>query len=110
MAAGKFILTVIGACKSVLAILLKILLAAIAGAATIHHATYGGQVAGFKFTNVTAYPGYTANNLVARNGRIYRAAPIVAGCMQIGVANTTIQNFNFYVLSGQLPALNVYLL
>ena len=101
-----FIYTIVGSGAACQAILFQILFATIAGAATVHKTTNAGYIPDFNFCHITSHFCYTANNFVAGNSRVNCSAPIVPGCMQITMANTTEQDLNFNVVSRHFPALN----
>jgi hypothetical protein len=90
-------------------VLLQTFLAAIANATRVHHAAYGYDVALFELLDGTADLGYAANNFVARDAGInrrHKVDPLIPRLVQIGVADTTKQDFDLNIVFLRATALN----
>ncbi len=76
-----------------------------AGAVGIHHAADGGEVADFEFRYRGADFGDAADDLMAGDARIdgrHDAAPLVAGLVEVGVADAAEENLDLYVVLGRI--------
>ena len=80
-----------------------------AGQVGIHKTADPNQIAGFEFGHARADRGDPANNFMARHARVnglHQAAPLVAGVVEVGVADAAEENFNFHVAGRQLASRN----
>ena len=73
------------------------ILAIFTGMARINHAAHCADVTCFKFGHAIAHAFHAANDFVPRHTGINGIMPFIAGLMQIRVANTAIENFDFNV-------------
>ena len=83
--------------------LLQARLALGAGAVGVHQAADGGQVAGFELGDRGADFGDAADDLMAGNAGVdggHHAAPLVAGLVEIGVADAAEENLDLDVVLG----------
>lgn len=76
-------------------------------ATTIHHATHARQVTDFELADLVTHGRDTANDLMARHRRVNGVLPFITGGMQIGMANTTVENINLNVIGAQVTALDI---
>ena len=90
--AGALFGPVVGASKTVVAILLKPVGAGLAVLATVNHAAHADEVADLEFADQVAHSGDTANNFMARHRRVNRAAPFIPHRVQVGVAHAAKKN------------------
>ena len=83
--------------------LLKAGLALRTGAVCVHQAADRGQIAGLEFGDGGAYLGDAADNLMAGHTRVdgrHDAFPLIAGLVEIGVADATEKDFDLDVGGG----------
>ena len=66
--------------------------------AGIYHAADGGEVAFLEFRDFAACLYYAADDFVAGYHGVDGVVPFVAGLMQIGVADTAIENVDDYII------------
>ncbi len=100
-AAGVLVGEVVGE-GEVGAELLEARLALGAGAVGVDHAADRGEVAGLELGDGGADLGDAADDLVAGNAGIdggHHAAPLVAGLVEIGVADAAEENLDLHVVS-----------
>ena len=74
-----------------------------AGAVGVDHAADRGEVAGLEFGHGGADLGDAADDLMAGNAGVdggHHAAPLVAGLVEIGVADAAEENFDLHVVFG----------
>ena len=98
--------TVIGPREAFFAELFEIGLARRAMAAGIDHAADGGEIAGLEPGHTGADLDHPADDLVAGHHRIERIAPVVAGLMQVGMADAAIENVDLHVVRAGVAALD----
>ena len=79
---------VVGSGESVIAVLLLTLVTGRTVPTTIHHATDTGKITNFKIFDILTDGNDPAHDFVARNGGIQRVFPLIAGGVQIGMADT----------------------
>ena len=89
-AAAVFVRGIVGEGRAVLAELFEVVLAVFAGAAGIHQATDGGDVAFLEFLDVRANFHDASDDFVAGHARVGGAMPFVAGDMHVRVADAAI--------------------
>ena len=93
-AAGNFVRGVVGERGAGQAKLLQVFLAVFAGAAGIHHAADGGDVAFLEFFDVRAGLDDAADDFVAGHAGISRRVPVpfIARDVDVGVADAAEKN------------------
>ena len=72
----------------------------------IDHAANAREIAGLEFGNLRSDRRDPANDLMTRDGRILGEAPFVACEVDVRVANATVENLDFNIQIGWLPAGN----
>ena len=106
--AGVLVREVVGE-GEVLAELLEAGLAFGTGAVGVDQAAYGGEVTGLEFGNGGADLGYAADDFVSRDARVdggHDFAPLIAGLVEVGVADATEKNLDLDIVAGGIAALN----
>ena len=98
------ILAIIGAGHAIQAILFQPLFAMIAFETGVDHAANRNPVALGKAGDIFANRPDMTDNLVARNDRISAAAPVIARCVQVRMANAAMRYFNQDIVVAQAPA------
>ena len=68
------------------------MVAGFALAARIHHAAHADQIARLEAGDILADAAYAADDLVARHDRVGGAAPVVAGGVQVAVADAGVED------------------
>jgi hypothetical protein len=106
LAAGVFVRGVVGEDGAGGAELFVAIAAVFAGAAGIHQAAHGGEVADLEFFDAGADFDDAAEDFVAGHAGIGGAVPFVAGDMDIGVADAAVQDLDLHVLRAGLAALD----
>ena len=81
-------------------------LAVFTGAAGIHHAADGGDVAFLEFFDLHASFGYASDDFMAGHARIGGALPFVADDVQVRVADAAEKNLDLHVVRAGIAALN----
>ena len=74
------------------------MLTTVACPAGIHQAANSGIITYFQFGDFSARFGYFSYDFVPGNSGVNGSAPIVPGRVQIGMANTAIQDFDLYIV------------
>ena len=97
----------VGAGVAFAARLLFALAALVAGLAAVHHAADGHGVAGLVAGDRGAHLGHAADDLVAGHDRIGGPAPVVAGHVQVRVADAAVENLQRDVVRAQGPAFEI---
>ncbi len=103
--AEHLVFAVVGEGGNPLAVLFEAGAAVFAYAVRIHQAADGGEIAFLEFLHRLAGANHSANNFVARDARInrrQRLMPLIADLVKIGVANSTVENFDLHVLRTRL--------
>ena len=80
-----------------------------AGQVGIHETANADQITGFEFGDGRPDVGDTANDFMARHAWVnglHQAAPLVAGVMQVGVADAAEEDFNLHVARRRLASWN----
>ena len=72
----------------------------------IDHAAHAREIAGFEFGNLRPGRRDPANDLMTQHGQILAEAPFVACEVDVRVANATVENLDFDIQIGWLPAGN----
>ena len=78
-----------------------------AGAVGVDHAADGGEVAGLELGDGGADLGDAADDLVAGHAGVdggHHVAPLVAGLVQVGVADAAEEDFDLHVVLGGIAA------
>src|SRR5690606_38721088 len=96
---------VVGADETVLAVLLQALATGGAIAATVDQATDDGEVIDLETADRRADGHDATDDLVAGNGWIEGVVPLVAGGVQVGVADAAVEDFDLDVTLAQRAAL-----
>ena len=86
------VLAVVGEGGAVLAVLLQVMVAGFALSARIHHAAHTDQIARLEAGDILADAAHAADDLVARHDGVGGAAPVVAGGVQVAVADTGVED------------------
>ena len=105
-AAGVLVGEVVGEGK-VVAELLEAGLALGTGAVGVDHAADGGEIAGLELGDGGADLGDAADDFMAGHARIdggHHAAPLVAGLVEVGVADAAEEDFDLHVVFGGIAA------
>ncbi|KAG1264606.1 hypothetical protein G6F66_014195 [Rhizopus arrhizus] len=89
---------VVGPGRAFGAVLLQVVLAGVAVAARVDHAADAGVVADLETGDVAADFGHAADDLVARHHRVDRATPVVAGLVQVGVADAAVEDVDQHIV------------
>jgi len=79
-----------------------------AGAVRVHHAPTAARSPALK-RSPPSRARHAPYNLVPRHARVHRrhhAAPLVAGLVQIGVADAAEQNLHLHIVFGRIAPLN----
>ncbi len=92
---------------AIFAELFEAVLATFAGAAGIHHATDGGDIAFLEFFNMRAGLHDPPDDFVAGHARISGAAPFIAGGVQIGMADAAVKNLDLNIVRAGIATLKV---
>src|SRR5690606_29347588 len=95
----------VGAGKSCFAVLLQSFAAGSAGAATVDETADPGDIAHLEARHRAADGAYAADDLVAGHAGVERVVPLVAGGVQVGMANPAQENVDLYVVIARLAAL-----
>jgi len=82
-----FVDAAVGRNEAVFAVLLEIVFAGLAVAAAIDEAADADEVAGLELADVRADAAHAADDFMTRHYGVYRAAPVVAGGVQVAVAD-----------------------
>ena len=85
---------VVGADEAVLAVLFEVVFAGFAMAAAIDEAADTDQIARFEPSYFVANAAHAADDFVPRHDGVYRAAPVVAGGVQVAVADAGVEDVN----------------
>src|SRR5690554_46748 len=104
-ATGMAFLTVVGSHKAVFTVLFQPFMAGIAVLAGIDHTAHAHQITDFELADLISNCRNPPDNLMARNHRINGIAPLVAGRMQVRVADTAVHDFDLDILGLWLPPL-----
>ena len=99
------VLAVVGEGGAVLAVLLQVMMAGLALAARIHHAAHADQIARPEAGDILADAAYAADDLVARHDRVGGAAPVVAGGVQVAVADAGVEDVDDDIVRPGITAL-----
>ena len=102
------IFAVVGESGDLFAVLFEASAAVFAYAIRIHQAADCGKIAFLEFLHCLAGANHSAYNLVTRDARVNRRhglMPLIADLVKIGVANSTVKNFNLHVLRASFAAL-----
>ena len=78
--------------EAVFAVLLEIVLAGFAVAAAIDEAADADEVAGLELADLRADAAHAADDFMTRHYGVYRAAPVVAGGVQVAVADAGVED------------------
>jgi hypothetical protein len=89
---------------SIVAILFQPFFAIVAGTAGIHHTANARQFAGFEFLYMITGFDDPAYDFMAGYHWENAGEPFVFDLMKIGVAHTTVLDFNFHVVWTYIPA------
>ena len=97
---------VVGADHALVAVLLLTLLARIAGATGIDDAAHANLVTDLVLADLLANRRDPADDFMPRHHRVDRAAPVVLGKVDIGVADAAVVNLDGNVIRAQGPTLD----
>jgi hypothetical protein len=101
------VMAVIGAGETSFAVLFQSFLAAIAVLAGIDHATDTSYLAFDETGNSRAYLRDSTDDLMAGYQGINGAAPLIADCMQVRMADPAVQNFDLYIVRARITSLKM---
>jgi hypothetical protein len=90
-----------------LAILLQAILTVLTNATGIDETADARQVSLFELCHLGASSRHTPDNLMTGNHRVNRAAPFISRLVDIGVTNSTIENFYQHVVRARLAPLKI---
>src|SRR5436305_827110 len=91
--------------RTLFAILLKPALAGRTVLARVDHAADADLIARLETGDLRSDAGYAADDFMARHHRVNTVAPVIASLMQIGVADTAVQNVDHDIVRTRLAAL-----
>jgi hypothetical protein len=104
-AAALFVRGVVGEGGAVQAVLFEVVLAIFTGAARVHHATDGGNVAFLEFFDLRAGFHDASEDFVAGDARISGALPFVAGDVEVRMADAAEKNLDLDIVRVGIAAL-----
>ena len=87
--------------EAVFAVLLEIVFAGFAVAAAIDEAADADEVAGLELADLRADAAHAADDFMTRHHGVYRAAPVVAGGVQVAVADAGVEDVDNDVISAR---------
>jgi hypothetical protein len=98
------LVSIVGAGHTFITVLLFAGGTVLTDAAGVYEAAYTCQITYFKFPDMVTDLDYAPYDLMARDHRIDRAAPLIADLMYIRVADTAVQDIYLYVVCSDLPS------
>jgi hypothetical protein len=104
-AAGNLVRRVVGEGRALLAELFEAVLAILAGAAGIHHAADGGDVAFLEFFDVCADFHHAPDDFMAGHAGIGCAVPFIADDVDIRMADAAEKNLYLHIMRAGFAAL-----